>query len=410
MDRSEGFRKWINNDSLSTYTCPFCEEELINQITKGLQNGNISHDNVDCVISTINSNLDHIHLQTAPDVLEFKCYSCPCCGEQLIGQNSLITSSESYSLLQLAYQITTAESEGRDIRTHPHISYEYNKIIDELNFSIAPMVSPQTIDTTNEDVISGMLVESMKSLFNSYEHAVFGEHKSKVVVVPEVHAGSREAGRKSFIPSGSDIGLWLGQLSEEHLNILERYKQKTVNIEQIPALFGWGLMLQAKKDFGKVKKKQVSNFMNYASLSKHSNDLQGISGKLFLSYSSDASFVSILPNQFTRQMCHHFDNTDLESIAFTSAKRSIAGEFKPVDINDAIKEFITCGIGAPIFTLRDVLGSKKSIVVSIPPGFGGPGDKSPLLKYLFNILNQMRSEYRYRYSYDSQRRIRMRYK
>lgn len=352
-DRLNHLKSAIHNEHLEGDLCPAC----FNQI-KALFSGQFHMNHV----NTIQHNLNELEavrdssiLKTLPTNDPLKTYQCRHCDSGFVGRLRLLANSQESGVLSY-HQIT---DDATDIRTISVINDRLPSLIDRIwNDSFSFQMSPREMMDENEDPITGVLQNSIRRFFEAFAKELYKNSDTLVKAYPKVHAGTREAGRGGFIPSGADLAMWIGTLTKEDVQRLDAYDQGTLPLEAVPNKVGNGIILQAKKTKGAIIPKQLRDFRKYGRIRCGGMQWHGFPGKLFLEYSIDRPHIIVYPSEFSKTLCKRVKRR----ISFASAKRKGKG-VTAVPVQQLVQSFLTGLSGTPILMLRDIMGSREQRLV-----------------------------------------------
>ncbi len=232
-----------------------------------------------------------------------------------------------------------------------------------------------------EDGITSTISGLIEQYFSNWVRDLFPT-KDTVRFVRKLHAGRIESGRSDFPPSGADLAIWFGTLSEADVALLDAYDRNRNQPNLLPDKIGSGVLVQAKKTVGKLKLRQLFDFESYASLQVAGAMWPGLSGKLFAEYNEEGDWeAAFFGGQHTEALLNavrKVPRSDSSIISFGHAK-SLWGSGCGCDAIEFVEAILTANVGSPLLSLNWVLAhSGPAIIVGVPQSDGGgPGGFPP---------------------------------
>jgi hypothetical protein len=303
-------------------------------------------------------------------------YLCKKCRRSYVGELNLIANlSETQVLAFFGHDDT--RSYKKDFYSFSLIDDSYDSFVQELwEKEIDPSVeeatiTPRFIQETTEDAISGEVLGMLKRFFVKFSRAVYSDIGSEVGVYSVYHAGTTESGRREGVPaSGADAAIWIGPMTKEDMKAINDYVNRIPGSE-LPVRVGNGVILQAKKEIGgKIDRKQIEDLMKYASIEYKGHEYLGVPGKLFMNYSINPPFVTVLSCDYTYRLYLHSKQlpANQKSISFPMSLKELAEHVKPIDLPNFVQSYLAGKIGTPLLMLQDIFATPgPKLVVGLPP-------------------------------------------
>ena len=238
--------------------------------------------------------------------------------------------------------------------------------------------SVRELGIEHEDSLSSAFARlQLRPFFEVVATKLYAKGATYVKFMTELHAGLREAGRRTESKaSGADIALWMGSMTEAELTLLDRCENEPGLVADLPDKIGSGLLLQAKKaTSGYVDKGQVRNLVRFSSLSWQERMLAGFPGKVFIGYSGGSDRVEWYGSGLTESLAGWAGSgRPHEKMGFGKAVREHEFEALSFDTRNAMTAYLVGVLGSPQITLKDVLvAGIPTIIFGLPPG-GPPGN------------------------------------
>ena len=303
-------------------------------------------------------------------------YICKKCQRSFLGELNLIANLSETQVLSF-FGPDDTKSYKKDFYSFSLIDESYDSFVKELwEKEVDPSVqastfTPLMMDQTTEDAISGEVLGMLKRFFEKFSQAVYSDIGSKVRVYSVYHAGTVEAGRRKGVPaSGADAAIWIGPMTKEDMKAVNDYIQQVPGSE-LPVLVGNGVILQAKKEKGgKIDRKQIEDLMKYASIEYKGHEYLGVPGKLFMNYSVNRPYVTVLSCDYTYQLYLHSKQLpgDQQSISFPTSLKLLAEHTQPIDLPEFVQAYLSGKIGTPLLMLQYIFATPgPKLIVGLPP-------------------------------------------
>lgn len=302
-------------------------------------------------------------------------YICKRCHRSFVGELNLIANlSETQVLAFFGHDDT--RSYKKDFYSFSLIDNSYDSFVKELwEEEVDPSIeeaaiTPRFIKETTEDAISGEVLGMLKRFFAKFSNIVYSDIGSNVGIYTYYHAGTVEAGKRKGVPaSGADAAIWIGPMTKEDMKLVSDYIQMPNT--DLPVRVGNGVILQAKKeDGGNIERKQIEDLIKYASIEYKGHEYLGVPGKLFMNYSVEPPYVTVLSCDYTYQLYLHSQQLPegQKSISFPKSLKTLAEHAKPITVPEFVQSYLSGKIGTPLLMLQDIFATPgPKLVIGLPP-------------------------------------------
>jgi len=370
----------VGNDRLEGETCPNCFELysipilrkfkvplLLPRLVKGVEEGVLQE-----ALLGLRGIKEHSLLRRTNSSTELVGeYVCGRCKHAYIGQLDLIASQAETKVLSF-FGYDHDRIYERDFYTFSVLDDSYGPFVKELwEDSVFTTFDAHSMENDIEDVITGTVLGQLKAFFKNFAKVVYQDIGATVEIHTESHAGKQEAGKgKGQTATGADFAIWIGPLTKEDAQLLEAYrKNPALGKDTLPVRVGNGVVFQAKKANGEVDRHQIKDLVHYASISYDEHDYYGIPGKLFMNYSMEPPYVTVLPCDYTYALYRgDLFKEGQQTISFKRTLKELPQYATQTDLPEFVEAYLSGKAGTPLLMLRDVfaVGGPK-LIIGLPP-------------------------------------------
>jgi hypothetical protein len=375
----------VGNDRLDGEVCPHCFEEYSQlafpRISASLLNprkvDNIKKGKIREALNRMKELKNDAILQTRGEPGELiKEYTCSRCGRSYVGELNLIANlSDTRVLSFFGYDET--RSYKKDFYCFSVIDDSYDSFIQELWDQEVeptldePTITPLMVRETTEDAITGEVLGMLKRFFIKFSKEVYSDIGATVKVYTSYQAGTVESGRRLGVAaSGADSAIWVGPLTREHAQLIDDYVNEIPG-SKLPIIVGNGVIFQAKKENGgKIDRKQIDDLVNYASIVHKGHEYFGVPGKLFMNYSTQAPYVTVLSCDYTYNLYKHSNQLppNQQFISFPTSLKTLSEHTHPIGLPAFVQSYLSGKIGTPLLMLQDIFATPgPKLIVGLPP-------------------------------------------
>ena len=363
----------VKNDRLEGETCPNCFERfsvpllreldvpiLIPNVLKGKDK-----EVIELALSRIGSTRVHSILKKrVKDQDEIvKEYICGRCQRSYVGELDLIANQAETRVLSF-FGYDESRIYDRDFYTFSVLDDSYGPFVKELwKASVRTTFDPQSMIDDAEDIITGSVLGQLRAFFEKFAEVVYQDLGASVKVYAPSHANKLE------LQTGADFAIWIGPLTPEDIQLLADFRNKKITFEQLPVRVGNGAIFQAKKGkTGTIDKKQIDDLVHYASIRYKEHDYFGIPGKLFMNYSPEPPYVTVLSCDYTYALYKRSLEENRKVWNFPKTLKDLGQYTKETELPDFIEAYLSGKAGTPLLMLRDVFGiDGPTLIIGLPP-------------------------------------------
>jgi hypothetical protein len=374
--RLESLMKAVGNDRLAGEVCPNCfETRLLPDLHQSHSSSILKPNLVEIIgkgriqqilakIKALKNGSILKKMDEADEIMQE--YLCETCKHSYVGElNFIAHQSETRVLSFFGYDDTKMYE--KDFYSFSVLDDTYNSFIQKLwkDADIPPITRRDIVDSI-EDIITGKVMGQLEMFFRKFAKEVYQDMGATVKSYTRAHAGPLEARS-----SGADYAIWIGPLTEAHIRLLNEYENGEIGFEELPVLVGNGIILQAKKEKGgSIDKKQIDDLVEYASISYKNHDYLGIPGKLFMKYSPNPPYVTVLPCDYTYALYNYRKSLPehQKSISFPKTLNDLAEYATPIALPDFVQSYLSGKTGTPLLMLRDIFNTPgPKLIIGLPP-------------------------------------------
>jgi hypothetical protein len=371
-ERLKLLMKAVGNDDLEGESCPHCFEQysipilrklkvpvLIPNIIKGEGEGVI-----DEALSSIRNFKERSVLRTYDNVDELvREYVCNWCNRSYLGELDLIANQAERRVLSF-FGYDDSKMYERDFYTFSVLDDSYSEFVKELwDSSVKTTFDPHSMVSDAEDIITGAVLGQLRVFFVKFAKVVYENLGASVQVFTPSHANKLEK------TTGADFAIWIGPLTAEDVTLLTSFRNGEIGFEELPVRVGNGAIFQAKKgNTGTIDKKQIDDLVHYASISYQGHDYFGIPGKLFMNYSPQPPFVTVLSCDYTYALYSGDLLNNRKTVSFPKTLKDLSEYATETELPEFVQAYLSGKAGTPLLMLRDVFGvDGPLLVVGLPP-------------------------------------------
>ncbi len=290
-------------------------------------------------------------------------YTCGRCGRSYVGELDLIANQAETRVLSF-FGYDDSRIYDKDFYTFSLLDDSYGPFVKELwQASVGTTFDPYSMAKDPEDLITGVVLGQLRAFFQKFAKVVYEDLGASVEVYAPSHANKLE------LQTGADFAIWIGPLTQEDIQLLADYRAEKITYEQLPVRVGNGAIFQAKKGkTGEIKKKQIIDLVHYASIRYKEHDYFGIPGKLFMNYSPQPPYVTVLSCDYTYALYKRTVEEDRKVWDFPKTLKDLEQYATQTELPEFVEAYLSGKAGTPLLMLRDVFGvDGPTLIIGLPP-------------------------------------------
>lgn len=290
-------------------------------------------------------------------------YTCGFCGRKYVGELDLIANQAETRVLSF-FGYDDSRIYDKDFYTFSLLDDSYGPFVKELwQASVRTSFNPYSMVNDPEDLITGSVVNQLRAFFEKFAQVVYEDLGASVEAFAPSHANKLE------LQTGADFAMWIGPLTQEDIQLLAAFKNNQISYKELPVRVGNGAIFQAKKGkTGSIEKKQIDDLVHYASIKYKGHDYFGIPGKLFMNYSPDPPYVTVLSCDFTYALYSGSLLDNKKSVSFPKTLKDLGQYATQTELPDFVEAYLSGKAGTPLLMLRDVFGiDGPTLIIGLPP-------------------------------------------